>query len=240
MRARTKAMIAAAALAVALWSCKIYNLRERVGGTLLWNANEAYFFAFITREGLPVSFLEYPWFSFKGFLGAWDPPDDERGSLVVIRVTSSGVERHVMKVEGSEPGSGPNFITPLEGGIYANYPAMGGLCRWAGDHFERATQEERLRLDGISRLTVTEIKNGEDGWSRNGFGIGPADRRFKIEVGENFELSVTELARKSKATGNGSISIDLLRSGKAPERIWEFDARMALVSRTEYQHLFHE
>ncbi len=240
MRNRTKWIIAAAVLAIALGSCKIYNLRERAGGSVLWNADEAYLFIFVTREGLPVSFLRYPWFFIKGRLGAVDLPDDESRSLVVMRVTSSGVEHHPVKVEGREPASGPGMFTPLEGRIYANYPALGGLCWWAGDHFEQATQEERLRLDGIDRLTVPDIDNGEGGWSRRGFGIGPVDNTFRIEVGEEFGLSVTDVAPTPNGTGNGSVSIDLLYPGKAPKRIWEFDARMALVSRTEYQHIFKD
>lgn len=183
MRNRMKAMIAVAILAAAIASWKIYFLREYTHGDVLWNASEAYLFMGVSREGLHVSCLRYPWVFVQGYLGAAESPDDGHGSLIVIRVTSSGVEHHVLKLEDRTPGSGPGFITPLDGRIYANYPALGGLCRWAGDHFERATQEERRRLDGISRLTVLDIDNGENGWSKRGFPNGLTDYKFTSRGG---------------------------------------------------------
>jgi hypothetical protein len=83
-------------------------------------------------------------------------PDDQRISVTVIRITESAVERHVVDVADTGPGSGPGFYTPIEGQIYANYPDLGGLSKWAGDHFVAATDEERKRLSNIDHLTLPE------------------------------------------------------------------------------------
>lgn len=227
-------VIAAAVIAAA--SFNAYFIREDTGGILIWNANEAYLFFNITSRGHYVKWLRYPWFSIKEYLGAIEDPDDDRGSLIVVRVTSFGVERHILKVENRGPGSGPNFITPLEGHIYANYPAVGGLCRWAGDHFEPATQEERRRLDGINRLTVSNIDHDDMGWSKRGLGGGLQDNRFTIDVGDKFQLSITSLAERNDT--NGAVSIDVLRPGQPPKRIWDFQARRGMVSWAEYKLTF--
>ena len=234
MRNRMKAMIAGAILvaAVATASSKVYLLREYVGGAVLWNANEAYFLVDIIHEGLPVSLLRYPWFFVKAYLGASDLPDDERASLLVIRVTSSGVEHHVLKLEGrtyGNPGRNPYQYSALDDHIYANCPPLDGLCRWAGDHFEPATPEERRRLDGINRLAKGETDKGENGWSKRQFGAGPADLRLTIDVGDNFRLSVNNVG--TPGTQNGVVSIDLLRPGKPLEKIGEFNPRVARVTK---------
>jgi hypothetical protein len=85
---------------------------------------------------------------------------------------------------------------------------------------------------------MPDFDNDANGWSRRGFGPGPGDAKFAIEAGNIFGISVTTLA--PKVNSNGAVSIDLLRAGKAPERIWEFYARRGRVSRTEYWHAFED
>lgn len=125
----------------------------------------------------------------------------------------------------------------MEGRIYVNYPALGGLCRWAGDHFEPATPEEQQRLDGINHLTNKDIDQGGDGWSKHSFGVQPGnlDSSLTIEVGNDFRLSLNDQVAK---TGDRSFSIDLLRPGRAAERIWNRDLHWGGVSKTEYQRVF--
>jgi hypothetical protein len=239
MRNRSKATIAVATTAiVALAICNVYLIREHNNGTVLWSANEAYLFIGYGREGVRVKCLLYPWSILKENLGVIADPDDQRASLCVIRVTPSGVERHVLSVEDHRPGAGPGLYTPLEGQIYVNYPALGGLCRWAGDHFEKATPEERQRLGGIYRLTTGDMDNRETGWSRRAFGTGPGDAKLTIDVGHKFGISVRTSAAGENT--NGTALIDLLRDGKAPERIWDFYARRGRISRTEYWHAFQD
>ena len=186
----------------------VYAISEGAGGSVIWNKNEAYFFVPVDRTGYRASYLQYPFIIAKELLLRVPTiPSETRAFLVVIRVTSSGVERHIVKLadrlEGGA-GSDPRMFTPLEGRIYARYPplieqvmqdghlvAMGdALGWWAGDHFEKATQEERRRLDGEKRLTNTEFENDENGWSRRFFVTAPSDSKFTIEVGNEFRLSV--------------------------------------------------
>lgn len=63
--------------------------------------------------------------------------------LVVIHLGVSGVERHDLKLSPWSAGSGPGDFTPRAGRVYANYPELGGLSRWDGDHFEAASQDEK-------------------------------------------------------------------------------------------------
>jgi hypothetical protein len=244
LRNRTKAIVAIATLlvaaAVASASWKVYFLREASGGYVLWNPSEAYLFSEVVREGYYASLLRLPWIGIMQYFGAVESPHDTRASLIAIRVTSSGVERHVLKLADHANGGGgsdPVKYTPLDGRIYVQCPPL-DLCRWAGDRFEKATQEERQRLDGIKRLTTTDFDNDENGWSRRGFGAGPTDRKFTIEMSDGFRILVNNLA--VRGTDNATVSVDLLRPGAAPERIGAFDARDGRLSSAEYRHAFQD
>jgi hypothetical protein len=120
--------------------------------------------------------------------------------LAVVRVTSSGVENHVLKLKDPEPGRGPGLYTPRANRIYANYPALGGLCVWAGDHFEPAALDGRQGVDGIVALTAKAFEN-ENGWSKRGVGVTRTDSNFTITVGDKFELAVNNLAVRRTARG---------------------------------------
>ena len=232
------AVVIAAAVVVSATN-SVYLNRTAAGGTALWNASEAYFFIQVDREGLHVRYLRYPWFIVKENLGDVEDLDDNPASLVVIRVTSSGVEHHVLKLADRArggAGSDPGLYTALEDNIYANCSQLNGLCRWAGDHFERATEDERRRLDSTKRLTSKDIDNDESGWSRRHFETRPSDDKFTIKVGDEFEIVVNNVAVKRSA--HGTLSIDLLRPGRSPERIWDLDLPPEEISRKEYHHIF--
>ena len=130
------------------------------------------------------------------------------------------------------------MATPMDGRIYVNFPELGGLCWWATDHFEAATEDERRRLDGINRLKEGDFDNGVNGWSKRRFGPATRDNGFTLHVGDKFGLSIDGLAAKENT--NGTVSIDLLRPAKTPERIWDFYARRGRISKAEYQHLFQD
>ena len=240
---RNKAILIIAALILIAAALHVYFLREHAWGCILWDADEAYFIVQVVRTGYHVSYLGCPWFFAKEYFGAVESPLDSYAALVIIRVTSSGIERHVVKLADREEGgagSDPDRFTPIEGRIYANCPTLNGLCRWVGDHFEGVTQEERQRLGGSDRLTKADFDNDKNGWSRRQFGAGPNDRRFTIEVGDKFRLTVMNSG--VPGTKNGSVSIDLLRPGQDSQRIADFDARQAggMVSKTTYQRAFHD
>lgn len=236
MRTRTKAMVAIALFAVVVMiaaSCNVYLILARSGGTLLWNSSEAYFFIGVRLRGYQVSYLRYPWFLAKNYLGGIEDADDDRESLTVVRVTPAGVEQHVLAPTDHRPGNSPGQYTPRQGHIYANYPALGGLCVWAGDHFEAATHKERQGFDGIDGLTEKDFDNG---WSKRGFGDVEADSKFTVEVGDKFGLAVNNLV--PKGAESGAASIDLLRPGKASERIWGLDLPWRKINKVGYQRTF--
>ena len=241
MHKRTKSIIAVALLiatTVTTASCNIYYLHAYSGGNLIWNASEAYVFMQVGRRGHHISYIRYPLFAVKEILGGIEPADDDRASLVVIRVTSLGVERHVLKLadrSNGGAGSDPLYYTPVEGRIFVQCPPL-DLCKWSDDHFEPATKEERQRLDGIKSLTRDDFEKNANGWSRRGFGAGTPSSKFEIKVGDKFALAVNNLAKDG--TDNANVTIDLLRQGKPPERIGDFYRRQGKVTRTEYLQAF--
>ena len=93
-----KATVVIVAVILIAAAFHIYFLREYAGGWLLWDASEAYLFVDVIREGYHVSYIGYPWFAAKEYFGAVESPLDSHAALVVIRVGSSGVERHVLKL----------------------------------------------------------------------------------------------------------------------------------------------
>lgn len=252
----TKAVVVVAvAVVAATASLKTYFLKEYSSGVVLWDAKEAYFFITVARYGHPVSYVRYPWFAAKEYLGGIEEADDNRAFLVVVHITSSTIQRRVVKLAdraNGGAGSDPGSYTPFEGRVYASCPQLIGqfvedghlvggdpddaLCWWAGDRFEKATQAERQRLNGIRRLSTPDFDNDENGWSRREFGAGARDRRFTIDVGDGSRLSVNNVG--VPGTRNGTVSIDLIRPLLTPEKIGEFKARFGPVNRTEYQHAF--
>jgi len=215
--------------------CKlpIYVILDRGGGIALWSANEAYLFIGIDRIGHRVNALRFPWFFTKNFLGAIEDPDDRIYPLHVTRVTSSGIEYHVLELVSREPGDLPGQFTPRNGRIYANYPALGGLCVWVGDHFEPASPAERQGFHGFEGLNR---RDWDSGWSSRPFGTGPgsASSAFTIQVAD-FVVAVNAHAA---ITGSGSIFIGVRRAGQTAERILDLRSRWGIVGKTEYEQAF--
>lgn len=250
------AILITAVLIAAIFN--VYAISEAAGLIAIWNQNEAYFFSQVDRRGDSSSYLLFPWILFKeyviGGFAAAVIPSDTREFLVVLHITPAGVERHVVKLadraDGGE-GSEPSHYTPIDGRIYVSYPRFIGhfmqdgqmvandpndsLGWWAGDHFEKATQDERERLGGIGRLTRDDFDNNAEGWSRRVLGASPS---FTMNVGNQFSLVVNNVSLGNP--GNGYLSIDLQRPGKDTERIAVFERAEGGVSRAEYRHAFYD
>jgi hypothetical protein len=210
---------------------KIYAFHDDCGGELLWNADEAYLFIGVARQGFRISYLEYPWVILKESLYGVRLPDDQRTSVTVVHITASGVEHHVVEMLDEQPPNNPILYTRLQGNIYAN--CEGYLCKWTGNKFEVATEEEQHRLGGTSQLVE---KNMEKGWSQRGFGGAPTDYQFAVDVGQTFKLGVTN--KLLDRTRRSIVSVDVVRPGRSPEAIWHLDERPRRVSKTEYQIAF--
>jgi hypothetical protein len=237
MRRITAVKIATALFATAIVTSavlKIYYRRDDSGGVVLWNADQAYLFISVTNRGYYTAYLKYPWEVFKEYVHAASPADDEHGSITVIRVTSSGVECHVVDI-GENPGSGPSLFTPFEGHIYAN--CQGSLCKWSGTRFELATEQEQERFEGTSRLTP-EIDTDVNGWAKRGVGAGPSNTfaRLTADVGGLFTIS--EKGAPVGHSGFAVVTIYVQRPGQAPERVWYLDGHPRRVSRREYEVTF--
>src|SRR5262245_50871786 len=119
----------------------VYFLRTEAAADVISGENEAYVFIGQATSGFHEKWIQYPYSFALESLGVPTRAVDERGSVVVIRVTPDGVERHSVEVADRRPGAGPKLYTRLEGRIWANYPGIGGLSWWATDHFEAATTE---------------------------------------------------------------------------------------------------
>ena len=249
------ALLAAAAVAV---NYRIYAIVGNAGGYLLWDSRQAYIFVKVSDLGYDWSAIEYPWVLFKrnviGGFAAAEIPSDQTAYLFVARIMPSGIERRIVtlasRLDGG-PGSDPDKFTPLEGRVYAFCPSLigrfvqdgrfvgkdmnDGLCWWNGDHFDKATDEERNRLGGISLLTREDFQNNKSSWSRRAFGAVPMNENFTVRVGEKFRVTVDNV---NKGWENAVVSVNILRPGTPPEEVGVFEARYGPSSRAVYQRLF--
>jgi hypothetical protein len=212
----------------------VYVAFERGDSTALWNAHEAYLFVGARHFGHRVSYLQFPWFFTKNFLGAVESGDDVE-SLAVIHVTPSGVERHALSVEDAGPGGAPGYYAPRGGRIYTIYPARGGICFWAGDRFVAATPEEQQGFNGIEGLGE---KHFDEGWSQRRFAVGPGewDAAFSTQLDDNLKLVVNS---STTVFGYGTISVDLRRPDQKREAVLELHTRWGFVSKSEYERTFY-
>ena len=213
-------------------SFNAYFVRRDTGGDVLWNAKEAYFFIGSDTRGYHVKWAGYPLLFGGEMLGHIELPDDDRGVMYIMRITSAGLERHVLELPDRRPGSGPSMFTPLDGRIWANWPTLGGLCWWAGDHFEPATPDERGRLDGINHLTNRAFTN-EAGWSKD---VVWARYAPAIRVGDEFEL----LVGSGGSSGYGPISVEMRKQGGETRTMFTIDGGAGRVSGSDYWHTFHD
>jgi hypothetical protein len=241
-----KALAILIAIVVVAGSFDIYGADEGAGGFVIWNQSEAYLFVQIDLRGSHASLLEFPWILLKELLVVGIFPNETRAFLVVIRVTSSRVERHLVNLtDRSDGGAGsdPSRFTPIGEHIYADCPSLGGLCRWAGDHFEHATQEERSdispdRHSSQGRLTTDDFENDPNGWSRRVFVAGPIDRSFSVEISNQFRLLLNNVGEKG--TKNGTLSVSVVRPSETPRRIATFKTYEGLLGRGAYWHIFRD
>jgi hypothetical protein len=242
--------------ALSACGCGYYAISGGSSGYVLWNPNEAYLFMETSDLGFHPTGVRTPWVWFKqhviGCFAAYEPPANQRAYLLVMRAMSSGVERHTVKLADrldGGPGSDPDRFTPIGNDVYASCPWMIGtflqdghlvgkalgdsLCRWAGDHFEKATEDERQRLNGVSRLTDADFTRGQNGWSRRSFGARSGT--FTITVEDKFQLLVTNVAN---GRGMSAVTVDFLRSGHTAQRLGTFEAHEGGVSKGEYERTF--
>lgn len=208
---------------------QVYTIREDGGADLLWDKSEGYLFVYENYRGFRISYLAYPWVVFKQYLNAPPDPDDEYVSAAVFHITSAGIERYSLDLPAA------SLETPFEGQIYAN--CNGSLCKWAGAHFEPASEEERRKLDGLNRLAPNDIDDGPDGWSKRRIGLALHDYQFSVGIGKVAKLDVD--VTNAERAAYSRMSVVLLRPGQSPEKVWYRDGYPRRVSKAEYDQLFH-
>ena len=237
-------------------------LYQTAGGWVMWNSKEAYLFNRVGNNGLRHSYLSFPWEAIKENLSGADDPQENRTALLVVRITATATERHVLPIakrkNGRWFGSSPQqveSVTPIDGKIYAQYltPVSGpGLARWDGDHFEPVKLEKPSPypqwelFPGGSFLTENNFNNDIYGWSRREIGeLELGDRLVQpvtINVGGEFQLvlsRVVEPGVEVNAKLNNIFSISLLRPGKMPETIVDMEGTSGWVSKADYDWAFH-
>jgi hypothetical protein len=128
-----------------------------------------------------------------------------------------------------------DYFTPLGKTIYANHE--GKVMKWSGDYFEPATPQEQERLDN-AHLQFTYDFTDIEGWSRryNLINSNNAETKFIIELEGKTLIFVGKYHHINRLDSESSI--DLLRPGRAPERLWYTDNRLRRVNKIEYEHTF--
>ncbi len=212
---------------LALASSKMYYIRDDGAVDILWNKSEGYLFLSVVRRGYYFSYLQYPLVVVREYFGSLRLPDNDRSSITLLVVTAAAVQRYVTEDISLD------FYTPFDNTIYAN--RQGVLWKWAGGRFEQATAEEQRRFDGTNRLSAQAFTDVH-GWSSlPGVTSGPPEVTIKVELGGQ---ALTLLVKRGY--NESDISVDLLRLGDAPKRIWFLDEQPRRVSRKEYEHSFEK
>ncbi|HKV04443.1 MAG TPA: hypothetical protein VJO53_04965 [Candidatus Acidoferrales bacterium] len=219
----------------------VYVTRGSIsGGTLYWNAQQALVFIEASTSGARVSHIRYALDPFlAGVVGVRQPDDKRCSESVVVQVTDKGIQRFDTDLYryAEDPYCGMNFAA-FEGQIYAGYLAEDRLWRWSGTHFDPATAEEVRAFDAAKIGAKVDPHpwqfDNVDGWSMRAFGQTPPKYELVLN-GQPLTILFSGETWPPKP-----LSVDLVRAGQPPQRIWEFDGRPHRVSKAEYEHTFQK
>ncbi len=217
-------VIAVSVLAlVILGSFTNYYLLAASSVDLLWNANDVYLFSGVVERGYRINYLLYPIEAIREYLGAVPSPDNQRFSVVVLRIGSDAVQRY--DIEDVHLGS----IHVFENTIYASDIKNARLIKWTGAQFVPANSDEKQRLGAnINRFPAPSFSN-VGGWSAR---LGP-DGEYRIQLaGKTLTLLI------KGGAGQDVASIDLTRPGEAAQTIWSLDQRRQKVGKDQYEQTF--
>lgn len=199
-------------------------------GVLMWNSEEAYLFLGWGRSGYRLTGFEYLLSYIPAYFGVPRTVDDNRLSMIVIRIDPTGVQRYVAEpYQMDHP-----FLAYVPRGktIYAS---DGGavLWTWAGTHFEKLSPEEQQKL----AVDQTVFSPGEDytnvsGWSsRHSVASWPSE--FKIEL----QGKPVTFLTKQKSSGK-ELSIELRLPSGASQMALHVKRDLHVVSKSEYGRAF--
>ncbi len=213
---------------------QIYVVRDSAGGTVFWKEGEAFLFLGTSQTGYRFSYLKYPFVAASEYFYVPTQPNAERASSVVIRVTPATIERDVLDY-GDDTSETVAFLTPFDDGFYAMCKGA-VLCKWSGSGFSPATQEEERRHGGLDRLIRGGTKDKSvNGWQVRNAGSSPG-YRFEVQLGDKLMLLIQNHAHDAREYP--WISVDLLRQGQAPEKLYNRNETPRRVTRAEYDLIF--
>ncbi len=229
--------LSAAALAGALLVSLLlhaYFVTDDCGVMLFSKGEEAFLILDTGHTGTHLSYLEYPIAMVKELFGGVYMAKDRRVSTTVVRVTPSAVQRYVIDL-GKYTGDAPQSLTPFDDGIYARCPGV-VLCKWEGNAFRPATDDEQQQHGGIDHLYGGDANNQiVNGWSIHVLRNAPGDQ-FSVEIGQKATIVVKNTAASD--TQPPKISVEMLRSGQPVENLYLTDGSPRKVSKSEYERLF--
>jgi hypothetical protein len=220
-------LLALTVIAVALYFAKQHFIREGGGGgAVLWNPDEAYLFMYDCPDGFLMTGPELLAEPIREYFNAPAMPAEGKCFLTVLRVTRSGMERHVQEFETSI-----DDFTPLDGAIYAHCP--GGMCKWNGDKFQLITHDEEQRVGGFPHLSEGEFSN-VNGWSERWIRAAFDDQKM-----DPFKLSITiNSSTALLVSGSNPVSVDVKRPNGTTERVWYHKQHTRWVSGATYRRVF--
>jgi hypothetical protein len=211
-----------------------YYVTDGAGAIAFSKGDETYLFLGTSRSGYHFRYIDYPLVAFREYFNAPISPADGHVSSTVIRVSPSVVQRYQLDY-GKDAAGAPEFITPFDDGFYAMCTGL-SLCKWAGDHFEPATQEERRTLEGINRLFHGDVNNQViNGWSVREVRRSPGDH-FEVEIADQYAIRARNYAADVRQYP--SISVELQRSGKPAETLYDVNGAPRRVSKLQYEKFF--
>jgi hypothetical protein len=220
-----------------LISLKVYVIRGTGGGALYWNADEALLFIAENNYGARMSALRYIAEPFLLSLGDVRAPDDTRcRKTLVVGITDKDV--HVYDTDlyryGGE--NGCQFQAERFAGNFYEV-AWPKLWKWSDTRFDRPTPQEygayaEALFAGKTVLQHPWEFDNVNGWSMRGFGQTGPTYQFTLNG-----QPVTILFHGETSHAE-PLSVDLIRPGQAPQKIWSFDVRPHRVSKSEYETAF--
>jgi len=198
----------------------LYFISDGTGPLLFWNVDKAYLFIQGGRLGYRVSYLKYPLVVAEQYLGGVPEPDASNDYVVIAEITPVTLHRSVFENTGfSLIGSGPM-------GQFIYGGSDSGPVKWTGNSFEPTTTEE---LQKLRRINFPFNYDNLNGWSARGH---LPDGKTVIE------LAGKQVTLVRSGLGYKETSIDLVRPGQSPERIWHAEVRAHRVSKAEYYNTF--
>jgi hypothetical protein len=122
------------------------------------------------------------------------------------------------------------FVT---GDIYSRSWIDGSLWKWSETAFVRASGDEERDYNPVAPGGSSGFDN-VNGWSeRSGLGGGVRDG-YEVP----FTLGREKFSLVTRQGALREVSIDLIRPGQAPQKIWSLDQGTRRVSKAHYEQIF--